>query len=138
MKDYLFLGYVTLCQLERTSDSACGSIVCPEEIVQYECRVPSTGSGIAWQLPECLEQDLEILDGATSTDEGVCVDEAAFIMARGSVNGSSFVSQLDVNITRRLEQTVTVRCFFDDGSNVELIGTDELTSITGKCTVAEG
>lgn len=99
--------------------------------------MPNTGSGIVWQLPGCQERNLQILNGASSTDKGMCVDGTAVVMARGSVNGLSFISQLDVNITQRLEQPLIVRCIFDDGFNEELIGTDELTSITGKCTVVE-
>ena len=122
-----------MCELQRTSGSTCGNIACPGEVVQYECAVPSTGTGVVWKLPECLDQDIPIIrqGNTANTVNKMCVDGTTVVMAQGNITGSSFVSYLVINITGPLE-TFTVECTFDDGTNTRSIGTDRLTSTTGK------
>ena len=115
-------------QLERTPDSVCPGSLCPGESIQYECGVSNSGSGIVWQIPGCLARDI------VNTADGMCVDGAAVVVARGSVIGSSFVSHLDVNITGQLD-TLTVNCIFDDGSSTQLVDNDTLTSPIGRSLI---
>ena len=124
-----------MCQLNRTSDSTCDSIAC-EGVVQYECVVNNSGTGVVWRIPGC--PDLQIINqgGVAGPKDGVCDDGTTFIMAQGNegVNGSSFISYLVVNITGSGQpEDLTVMCLFDDGLTERLIGTEELTARTGKC-----
>ena len=127
-----------VCQLQRTSDSSCGNIVCPGKGVEYECRVPNVGSanGVVWPLPECVppgDQGLQIIrqgDGANTANR-TCVGGTAVVMARGIVNGSFFISYLVINVTGQLE-TLTVECIFDNDTNTSSVGADTLTSTTGR------
>ena len=119
-------GCRTFSELQRVSqNSACGDIVCPGDLVEYNCVAGS--SVMVWQISGCRDP-LQIVhqEGLdVQPIEKMCEDGKNITADLQRVNDSSFRSTL--NITG-VQSGFTVQCLSDNGFEEELIGMDKLIS----------
>lgn len=121
------IGCTTFCQLQRTSNSACGNIVCPGEPIQYECVVGTGIDIVLWRVSGC-EDTLEILyqqGMGVQQAERACGDGKNLMANLQQINVSSLRSIL--NITG-VQFNLTIECLSDDGAEESSIGTNALIS----------
>ena len=123
----LIIGCTTVSQLQRTSNSACGNIVCPKELVQYECEVGSGIDTLVWRVSGCgnaleivYQQGMDVQQA-----EGSCEDGQSITADLQQINASFFRSTLNITGVR---SNLTIQCSSDDGSRESLIGMDKLIS----------
>ena len=112
--------------------------VCPGYTTAvYKCTVVGNGftqwAGSAFNCPNIGD---EIFLSHPDFNDGIRKEcnNGAIIGQSIQVNGSCFVSQLTVNISKNLNGT-TIGCTYDTGSALEPIGATTLTSITGMCHI---
>ena len=107
--------------LVAVSDCACSGFN-----VTYECTTIGLGSTV-WVLGSSVQCVINLRHSlfVSQTAVGRCMNGA--VEGRGlQVEGNTYVSQLNVPVRTNLNGTI-VRCEYDDGESLTVIGTSTLT-----------
>lgn len=112
------------------SSTAC---VCPGDVLLYECTIEGAGTTV-WRGSAFMTCDYIALlhSQFTPGTGGTCNRGALIASSLRTENGSRYTSQLNVTISRELDQT-SVECVHDNGSRLLTVGASKV-QLKGRLT----